>query len=188
MKHSPMTRCLAAIAVIGATALISPQASAVILWNYLTTDGSTTLSGQLTTDGELGDLAAAREFNVQQVNSLLLNGVPVSFTLDLPTADVAGSSFNWNGTVSIAPVFIVGLGDDFRFEIDINLDPDAPSVKAEVQSPVAEENIFIVPGETSFTPVRDVSPVPESSDYGWAFGAGLLVINWRRRLRATKGA
>lgn len=184
-----MTRCLAAMAFMGATVLASPQASAVILWNYLTSDGSTTLSGQLTTDGELSDLAAAREFNVQQFNSMLLNGVPVSFTSDLPTADVAGSSFNWNGTASEAPVFIIGLGDAFRFEIDINLDPDAPSIKTEVQSSNPDENVRFEPSATSFTPVRDASPVPESSDYGWAFGAGLLVLNWRRRLlRARQSA
>jgi len=48
------------------------------------------------------------------------------------------------------------------------------------------ENVQFRPSEAQITPVRTPSAVPESSDDGWAFGAGLLVLNWGRRLRAAR--
>jgi hypothetical protein len=183
MKHHLSSKRLAVAALLLSGALSSPHASAVILWNYFTTDGLTTISGQLTTNGELTDLAGPAVFNVQQVNSISLDGVAVSFSADLPMTDVSGSLFNWNGTAATAPIFINGFtsnGD--QLEIDIN-EIDS-NFNARIVS--GNENAQFEPSETRITPVRTPSAVPESSDFGWAFGSGLLMLHWGRRLRAPR--
>ena len=172
MHHSSTLRRLACLAVLSTSASFSGDLSAAILWNYSTTDNQNTISGQLTTDGVLADLSGSKLFNVVSIDSIILDGNPVSFTADLPMTDVIGSVFSWNGSTVAGSIFIngfTGIGD--QLEIDINF--EAPNFNARVVS--AGDNIQFQPSSTQIT------PVPEPAVYGGVFGAGMLLWAWRRR-------
>jgi hypothetical protein len=182
---------LAAMALLATLCFSAPRASAVLLWDYSTTDGSTTISGRLVTDGSSADLSGPFTFRVLELKSVLLDNVPAAFTEDLATFDLGpgGGTFAWNGVASTPPVFILATsaGGGNLVEIDLNVDdPENPFFSSRVV--VAEAETKFVPVDTRFTPVLEQAKVAESSSFGWVFGAGLLALHWRNRLRTAKHA
>ena len=69
-----MKTLLLALALI----LIPQVCFAEILWDYSSTDGFTTLSGQLTSSGDPADLAAPNHFTLVSILSAFVNGGPIS--------------------------------------------------------------------------------------------------------------
>jgi hypothetical protein len=82
------------------TLLLSAQhTQASVLWKFSTTGQGQTISGTLTTDGTDADLSSAKNFNIQSIQTLLLDGAPVA-TLATPLPWVNGVS----GNVSVGPL------------------------------------------------------------------------------------
>ena len=177
---------LAAAALIAAVSLTTPDASAVLLWDYSTSNGQNTISGRLVTDGTSSDLAGPFTFQVLELKSVFLDNVPATFNDELAGFDLgSGSSkFQWNGTAVEPPVFVLGTSADGEslVEIDLNIDdPDNPFFSARVLMDGFETRFE--PSDTRFTPVPQHEKVPENSDFCWAIGAGMLALHARRHLR-----
>ena len=96
------------------TLLLSAQhITASVLWKFSTTGRGQTISGTLTTDGTGAELSSAKNFNIQSIETLLLDGAPVA-TLATPLPWVNGVSASvsvgpliWNGTSVQLPIFIL---------------------------------------------------------------------------------
>ena len=178
MRNRQTTRPLHRWAVLVTAAALTCDSSASILWDFSTTDGFDTISGQLTTDGSLPDLAGSRVFEVREINTLHLNGVPVSFSDQFPLRTPSAPEFPWDGNSYQLPLFINAFsanGD--QLEIDLNNDPSFPSFRARIVS--AGENVEFLPSSTSLT------PIPEPTAFGGFFAAGMLVWAWRRHRRGS---
>jgi hypothetical protein len=172
MNISPRVRRLACLAALFTSAASSGNLSAAIVWNFVTTDLQNTISGQLTTDGSVADLSGSKLFSVVSIDSIHLDGNPVSFTADLPMTDVVGSVFSWNGSAVAGDIFINGFTiNSDQLEIDINF--TLGNFNSRIVS--SGDNIQFQP---SFT---EITPVPEPAVYGGVFGVGMLLWVWRRR-------
>ena len=173
---------LARLVVLLSAVVLARDLSAAILWSFSTTDGTDTISGQLTTDGTFADLAGPREFVVESILSLSLNGGPTLFATDPPwvhptSGDLAGSKFPWDGSAVQNPIFISAIsvpGGD-NFEIDIN--PALGGLRARID------------GQIEFTPTSTlISPIPEPAVFSGIFGVGVLLWSWRHRRRTASAA
>jgi hypothetical protein len=168
--------------VLLSVVVLARDVSASILWNFSTTDGNDTLSGQLTTDGTLADLAGPRLFVVESIVSLSLNGGPTPFFTDPPwvhptSGDLAGSEFPWDGSAVQNPIFISAIsvpGGD-NFELDVN--PALGGLRARI--------VGLVEFEPQFTLI---TPIPEPAVYSGVFGVGMLLWSWRHRRRNASAA
>ena len=181
MPHS-LTPRFARLVVLLSVVVLARDVSAAILWSFSTTDGTDTISGQLTTDGTLADLAGPKEFAVESIVSLSLNGGPTPFFTDPPwvhptSGDLAGSKFPWDGSAVQNPIFISAVsvpGGDI-FELDVN--PALNGLNARIQGLVEFAPIFTL-----------ITPIPEPAVYSGVFGVGMVLWSWRHRRRNASAA
>ncbi|MBL9171063.1 MAG: LamG domain-containing protein [Verrucomicrobiales bacterium] len=152
------------------------QITAAVLWKFSTTGQGQTISGTLTTDGTDADLSSAKNFNIQSIETLLLDGAPVA-TLATPLPWVNGVSANvsvgpliWNGSSVQLPIFVLATSDGGDLlEIDNNNDPEFPNFKARIQDVVAFDT-----ESTSITPLKRASQL---IDFGFNEGTGTTVTD-----------
>ena len=130
--------------VLAVLSTIDQPVSADVLWKFSTSGQGQTISGTLTTDGSDADLRAAKNFNIQSIQTLLLDGSPVApLATPLPwvnnvSASVSVGPLIWSGSSVQLPIFVLAQsnGGDL-LEIDNNPDPEFPNFKARIQDVVA---------------------------------------------------
>jgi hypothetical protein len=182
MKHSSAP-LVASFLLAASTANIS----ASVLWDFSTTGEGQTISGTLTTDGTPADLGAPKNFAIQSIESLLLNGSPVAGLLTpLPwvegvSAGVSVGPLIWDGNAVQLPIFVLAQsnGGDL-LEIDNNNDPNFPNFKARIEGVVAFDT-----DSTTIVPVQTAVP-----DAGSSFGLlaiGIAAVESIRKLRGESG-
>ena len=152
-----------------------------VIWDYSTTDGNNTISGQFETDGVFADTqgTGTHQFTISKWTSWKLNDVDIDYHENPPTSPATGDdSFEWIQSTESSPG-------------RINPSPDSNQILSAVYSPL---NIVALsfPGNISpnhlsrvrsfvedppafttsvdFTPTSTMlTPVPEPKEYALIF-------------------
>lgn len=149
-----------------------------ITWNYTSTDGSTTVSGQLTTAGNLSDLTTPQSFEVLSINSVLINGSTPPFHTEglLPPFHISSLKtpfIDWDGVKGI-PVTIDCQARRFRIKFDDGLGFNSVQIGQEntIATTIVRESsngyafVNFNPLSTIITPVidSDGDMIPDDQD------------------------
>ena len=83
-----------------------PSTYGGIVWDYESTDGITTMTGQLTTSGDVTDLAVPQSFALTSIENAFVNGVEITGwfgngNFDPPFDGNLNGAIAWNGTIGL---------------------------------------------------------------------------------------
>ena len=146
-----------------------------VIWDYSTTDGTNTISGQFETDGVFADTQGTEvyEFTIEEWTSWKLNGNEIVWIGQPPTVpDPLLSSFKWNQRSNrVNPPadsnLVLGAGNNAESAaVQLAfLDDPTEFVNSSFLFETGEKSFFAI-----FTPTSTVlTPVPEPKEYALIF-------------------
>lgn len=166
--------------------LSASTASADVIWDYTSTDGTDTVTGQLVTDGDLADVGTpGNSFNLLEITNTFLNGVEIT---------------NWSGLGSTppftnAPPGLITTTEGGAAEIDILNNsigaaggfnsiilgrPGTTANTVATADPGSNNFYSFAPTSTTFQ-VADTAAIPEPSSLALMAMGAAGVAAWRSR-------
>jgi hypothetical protein len=171
---------------------------AALLWEYSSTDGTSTLSGTFETDRTYQDSQAGLvAFNLTEFKTIVVDGTDVTESLAvIPSGSGAFGQFEWNrddkkierllGSAALVAVLQGsrpdGTGSSTIIQLSFPL-----LANFQFNSILTDKSNFIadfLPTETTITPL---TPVPEAEEYAAVMLLSVSAfVLWRRRQRGQQ--